>query len=256
MTMMQKREVAELYNTEAEVRCWSSDTPTALSALEIDYIQRLFPWKDRLVGDIGAGAGRMPVILASAGAKVVALDLSANLMRALRRRADGANQAIYEVSVGDAENLPLAMASLDVVACLMTLELLPNPQRAVSEMRRVLKPNGVLILGANNRLSIGHLASVPSAIYRWAVGRRPIYRAYTARELRRWLSEAGFVIRQVRGFGLLPPGVSIPLSRDRALPLYPRVVGRWALTLEVKHGLGGGILGRFAKELIIVAQAP
>ena len=252
---MQKREVTELYNTEAEVRCWSSDTPTPLSALEIDYIQHLCPWEDKLVGDIGAGAGRMPVVLASAGAKVVCIDISTNMMRALRRRADRANQVI-EVLVGDAENVPLAMASLDVVLCLMALELLPNPQRAVSEMRRVLKPNGLLILGANNRLSIGHLASVPPAIYRWAVGRRPIHRANTARELRRWLCKAGFVIRQVRGFGLLPPGVSIPLSRDRALPLYPRIVGRWALTLEEKHGLGGGVLGRFAKELIIVAQAP
>ena len=48
--------------------------------------------------------------------------------------------------LGDAQALPLADAAFDVVLCTEVLEHLPEPQRAIDEMRRVLRPGGLLLL--------------------------------------------------------------------------------------------------------------
>ena len=48
--------------------------------------------------------------------------------------------------VGDAQALGLAGASFDIVLCTEMLEHVPEPQRAVDEMWRVLKPGGLLLL--------------------------------------------------------------------------------------------------------------
>lgn len=48
--------------------------------------------------------------------------------------------------VGDAHNLPFPDGSIGTVISTNTLEHLKNPMRAVEEMKRVLKPNGLLIL--------------------------------------------------------------------------------------------------------------
>ena len=48
--------------------------------------------------------------------------------------------------IGDAQALGLASESFDVVLCTEVLEHLPEPQRAIDEMFRVLKPDGTLLL--------------------------------------------------------------------------------------------------------------
>lgn len=48
--------------------------------------------------------------------------------------------------VGDAQALGFADASFDVVLCTEMLEHVPEPQRAIDEMRRVLRPGGLLLL--------------------------------------------------------------------------------------------------------------
>lgn len=48
--------------------------------------------------------------------------------------------------VGDARSMPLASASVDVVLCTQVLEHIPEPVKVLDEIRRVLRPNGTLIL--------------------------------------------------------------------------------------------------------------
>lgn len=48
--------------------------------------------------------------------------------------------------VGHAEDLPLSAGEFDVVLCTQVLEYVPSPQKAVDEMRRVLRPGGYLFL--------------------------------------------------------------------------------------------------------------
>ncbi len=48
--------------------------------------------------------------------------------------------------VGDARELPIRDAAFDVVLCTEMLEHVPEPQRAIDEIHRVLKPGGTLVL--------------------------------------------------------------------------------------------------------------
>ncbi|MBZ5704874.1 MAG: class I SAM-dependent methyltransferase [Acidobacteriia bacterium] len=48
--------------------------------------------------------------------------------------------------VANAERLPLASESFDLVLCTQMLEYVPHPQQAILEIHRVLKPRGVLLL--------------------------------------------------------------------------------------------------------------
>ena len=47
---------------------------------------------------------------------------------------------------GDGHDLPLASSSLDAVLCCLVLCSIPDPQRALSEVYRVLKPGGNLVV--------------------------------------------------------------------------------------------------------------
>ena len=64
-------------------------------------------------------------------------------------------------AVADADRLPFASCSFDVVICTQTLEYVEDPRRTLSEIYRVLKPEGVLLL------SVPAIAPIDSINDRW-----------------------------------------------------------------------------------------
>lgn len=89
--------------------------------------------------DIASGTGIIPasVLSKQARAVVVALDLS----RGMLLQAEG-GWRISRVEA-DGERLPFADGSFDVVTCGFGLKFLPDLARALAEVRRVLRPNGL-----------------------------------------------------------------------------------------------------------------
>jgi ubiquinone/menaquinone biosynthesis C-methylase UbiE len=98
--------------------------------------------------DVGCGTGdylRFMAPLVAPG-PAVGVDLSAALISyAQRRTAPG--QAKVAFQVGDACRLPFAGAAFDRVVANQVLLHLADPWRAVREMRRVLRPGGLLSIG-------------------------------------------------------------------------------------------------------------
>ncbi len=94
--------------------------------------------------DVGAGTGRStaPVIEQNSAAVVIGLDLSAAM---LRRALDSFRGRVGVGWVqGDAERLPLADRSFDLVVSRRALSHLPDPCEAFREIARVLTPGGVV----------------------------------------------------------------------------------------------------------------
>lgn len=94
--------------------------------------------------DVGAGTGSStaPLIEQNAAAVVIGLDLSAAM---LRRALDSSRgRAGVGWVQGDAERLPLADRSFDLVVSRRTLSHLPDPCDAFEEIARVLKPGGAV----------------------------------------------------------------------------------------------------------------
>ncbi|HCT77492.1 MAG TPA: SAM-dependent methyltransferase [Micromonosporaceae bacterium] len=79
------------------------------------------------------------------GVQVTGIELSPAMLDIARRRAEELGVEA-ELREGDAENLPFADASFDTVVCALSLCTIPNHRKAISEMARVLKPGGKLLL--------------------------------------------------------------------------------------------------------------
>ncbi len=98
--------------------------------------------------DIGTGTGAMLPLFAGTGADVFALDHSpAMLARArARSRESGLENVVY--SVGDVGHLPFGDGSFDACNCSMVLHHVADPQQALNEMVRTVRPGGMVMLTA------------------------------------------------------------------------------------------------------------
>ena len=95
--------------------------------------------------DVGCGTGVVAITAARNGARVSGLDLTPELLDRGRRVA-GMYGVDLEVREGDAEQLPFADASFDVVLSTFGAMFAPDHERAASEIVRVLRPGGRFVL--------------------------------------------------------------------------------------------------------------
>lgn len=102
---------------------------------------------DRLL-DVASGAGATAMLAArERGCEAVGLDCGATAVAAANEEAEAAGLADRVGFVqGDAEGLPFADGSFDVVVCECALCTFSDKRAAVAEMRRVLRPAGRLLI--------------------------------------------------------------------------------------------------------------
>ncbi len=95
--------------------------------------------------DVGCGTGDMLRRFAAGGAsRLVGADSSEGMLQVARRLSDGA--ANIELLKASAESLPVGAAEFDVVVSCIAFHHFPDPEGALSEMARVIKPGGNLLL--------------------------------------------------------------------------------------------------------------
>jgi SAM-dependent methyltransferase len=95
--------------------------------------------------DVACGSGQLALIAARRGARVTGVDIASNLIAAARGRAEaeGLDASFDE---GDAEELPYADASFDVVATLYGAMFAPRPHLVTAELLRVTRPGGTIAM--------------------------------------------------------------------------------------------------------------
>jgi SAM-dependent methyltransferase len=91
--------------------------------------------------DVATGTGSAAIPAAQAGARVTGLDLVPSLLDVARRRARTAGVEVDWVE-GNAEELPFADASFDVVLSTLGVQFAPHHEQAAAELARVLRPGG------------------------------------------------------------------------------------------------------------------
>src|SRR4029077_3493674 len=102
------------------------------------FISRLNLKPDVTVLDIACGTGNTAIPAAKAGAKVTGVDIATNLLEQARTRA-AAEHLEIEFKEGDAEDLPCADRSFDVVVTMFGAMFAPRPDRVAAELLRVCK---------------------------------------------------------------------------------------------------------------------
>jgi ArsR family transcriptional regulator len=103
-----------------------------------------FAQADWVVGDLGCGTGQVSAALAPFVSRIVAVDASAAMLQAARKRLHGIDH--IDLRRGDLEALPIDDRRLDAAVMMLVLHHVPEPARALAEVARVLKPGGRLVL--------------------------------------------------------------------------------------------------------------
>lgn len=96
--------------------------------------------------DVAAGSGALAIPAARRGAHVVATDVSAGLIDRLARRAQAEGLAHLDAQVMDGQALDLADGTFDVAASQFGLNLFPDIPRGASELARVTRPGGTVLV--------------------------------------------------------------------------------------------------------------
>jgi SAM-dependent methyltransferase len=156
----QRQAVRQRFDEESSR--WSDryDRPACtLSQLDVTarlaVANRMFKAADRMTSshpfilDLGCGTGEGTSRIYAEGMAVIAADLSTEMVRTAIRRFP-----VLRGCVADAAGLPFQSESFDIVQSLGVLEYIGPYERAVRELRRVLKPGGTLVISVPNRHSL------------------------------------------------------------------------------------------------------
>jgi ubiquinone/menaquinone biosynthesis C-methylase UbiE len=115
-----------------------------------------------VVGDLGCGTGQVTAALAPFVGRVVAVDASAAMLQAAKKRLHGVENV--DLRRGELEALPVDDGRLDAATLMLVLHHVPEPARALTEVARVLKPAGRVIIADmqphdrdNYRQQMGHV---------------------------------------------------------------------------------------------------
>ena len=163
-TINMQRNDQALYQDHAET--WWDGTKRFQRTLanqvypRLKYFDRVAPdWAGLNVLDLGCGGGFMAEPLARRGAHVTGIDPSAASLEAARKHAESQGLDItYKQGVGEA--IPLDLNSMDRVVCVDVLEHVQDVDKVLSEIRRVLRPNGLFLFDTVNRNWLSRLLAV------------------------------------------------------------------------------------------------
>jgi ArsR family transcriptional regulator len=132
------------------------------------------------VGDLGCGTGQVTAAIAPFVARVIAVDASAAMLQAAKKRLHGTDN--IDLRRGDLEALPIDEARLDAATLMLVLHHVPEPERALADVARVLKPGG--------RAMIVDMLPHERENYRQQMGH--VWLGFSDEHMRRLLTESGF----------------------------------------------------------------
>ena len=187
----------------------------------------LNPQAGELILDVGCGNARDLIPILIKGSKVVGVDISPQMIEEARHELESSALSGYELKVGDATHLDFPDAYFDKVIASEMIEHIPDWQKALSEMHRVLKPSGEIVISTPNRHSW-------YGFDRYVIFEKILHKQWdhpydhwkTSAELEQALKECGYTLVAKQGICYMP-GFIIPYF------VLPRVLKK-ALVFMVK----------------------
>ena len=127
--------------------------PTESGEIRYEHMHR-YAWAAGVCGgkdvlDIASGEGYGSSLLARSARSVVGVDVSADAVAHARQKYAAATNLRFEQ--GSVTAVPLASASVDVVVSFETVEHLAEQSQMLAELRRVLRPDGLLVISSPNK---------------------------------------------------------------------------------------------------------
>ena len=165
-------------------------------------INRLIDPNQR-VADIGTGTGILAIELGRLGIRVIGVDGSSRMLDAARKNLandDRVSEGLVEFRSGDAHALPLEDGEVDAAFAHMVLQYLARPEVCISEMCRVIRPGGSIVVVDFVEHELDWM--------REELGVKSL--GFEVEQIRQWISDLGMVDVQIQ--------VEAPAAKGRDLP--------------------------------------
>ena len=147
--------------------------------------------REKTVLELATGTGLIAKNIADAAAHIEATDASEEM---IAEAARGCDSARVHFSVQDMFRLPYADRSFDVVIVSNALHIVPQPERALREIGRVLKDGGVLVAPTFTHAENSFFGNLKSSLMRLAGF--PLHSRWTSGEYLAFLRENGWTVRK------------------------------------------------------------
>ena len=147
--------------------------------------------KGKTVLELAAGTGLIAKSIVNAAAHIEASDTSAEMIREAKRRNHSAK---LHFSVQDMFCLPYADKSFDVVIVSNALHIVPQPEKALAEIHRVLKDDGVLIAPTFTHAENSFFGN--SKAFFLKLAGFPLHSRWTSEEYLCFLQQNGWTVRK------------------------------------------------------------
>lgn len=154
--------------------------------------------KDKIVGDLGCGTGFVSLAVANEASIVFSIDNSINMLKELSASASKKDyKNIYPIK-SSLDNLAIFDESLNVVFINMALHHIKNAKKAIAEMYRVLKKDGIVVI-SDVREHNGEWAK-EEMFDEWL--------GFSKEQMTSWLEDAGFENIEIENTNLSCKGYS------------------------------------------------
>ncbi|KEI98718.1 SAM-dependent methyltransferase [Clostridium botulinum A2B3 87] len=154
--------------------------------------------KDKIVGDLGCGTGFVSLAVANEASIVFSIDNSINMLKELSASASKKDyKNIYPIK-SSLDNLAIFDESLNVVFINMALHHIKNAKKAIAEMYRVLKKDGIVVI-SDVREHNGEWAK-EEMFDEWL--------GFSKEQMTNWLEDAGFKNIEIENTDLSCKGYS------------------------------------------------
>ena len=147
--------------------------------------------KAKTVLELATGTGLIAKHIVNAAAHIEATDASAEMIAEAKR--DNRSAKLH-FSVQDMFRLPYADKSFDVVIVSNALHIVPQPEKALQEIKRVLKDDGVLIAPTFTHAENSFSGKVRTFFMKLAG--LPLHSRWTSGEYLRFLRQNGWTVRK------------------------------------------------------------
>ena len=147
--------------------------------------------RHKTVLELATGTGLIAKHIVNAAAHIEATDASAEMIAEAKR--DNRSAKLH-FSVQDMFRLPYAEESFDVVIVSNALHIVPQPEKALAKIRRVLKDGGVLI--APTFTHAGNSFSGRAKAFFMKLAGFPLHSKWTSEEYLRFLQQNGWTVRK------------------------------------------------------------
>ena len=145
----------------------------------------------KTVLELATGTGLIAKHIVNAAAHIEATDASAEMIAEAKRDIRSAK---LHFSVQDMFRLPYAEESFDVVIVSNALHIVPQPEKALAEIRRVLKDEGVLIAPTFTHAENSFFGRVKALFMKLAGF--PLHSRWTSEEYLRFLRQNGWTVQK------------------------------------------------------------